>query len=290
MELAGQRARDRRHPRGVRRLAVPSRRQSAVRPGAAGPGHRLRHQRQVHRRREEGGPRAARTHDLSALRAILSTGSPLVAESFDFVYRSIKEDLHLASISGGTDIVSCFALGNPIAPVWRGELQTRGLGMAVEVWNERGRAGGRRARRAGLREAVPLDAGGLLERSGRQTLPQRLLRALPRRLDPWRPRRAHAARRSDHLRPLGRGAQSGRRAHRHRRDLSSGRAGPEVVEALAVGQEWDGDQRVVLFVRLAEGRPSTMRWSSGSGGRSAPTARLATFRRRSCRSPTSRAP
>jgi acetoacetyl-CoA synthetase len=82
----------------------------------------------------------ARTHDLSALRAILSTGSPLVPESFDFVYRGIKEDLHLASISGGTDIVSCFALGNPIAPVWRGELQTRGLGMAVEVWNEDGQA------------------------------------------------------------------------------------------------------------------------------------------------------
>ena len=87
---------------------------------------------------KKAGLEPARSHDLSALRAMLSTGSPLVPESFDFVYRSIKADLHLASISGGTDIVSCFALGNPIAPVWRGELQTRGLGMAVEVWNDAG--------------------------------------------------------------------------------------------------------------------------------------------------------
>jgi acetoacetyl-CoA synthetase len=79
------------------------------------------------------------THDLSALRALLSTGSPLAPESFDYVYRSIKADLQLASISGGTDIISCFALGCPILPVWRGELQCRGLGMKVEVWNEAGK-------------------------------------------------------------------------------------------------------------------------------------------------------
>jgi acetoacetyl-CoA synthetase len=85
------------------------------------------------------GLEPGRSHDLAALRALLSTGSPLVPESFDFVYRSIKADLHLASISGGTDIVSCFVLGNPIAPVWRGEIQTRGLGLAVEVWDDAGR-------------------------------------------------------------------------------------------------------------------------------------------------------
>ncbi|MBX3665676.1 MAG: acetoacetate--CoA ligase [Burkholderiales bacterium] len=79
------------------------------------------------------------THDLSALRALLSTGSPLAPESFDYVYRSIKSDLQLASISGGTDIISCFALGCPILPVWRGELQCRGLGMKVEVWNDEGK-------------------------------------------------------------------------------------------------------------------------------------------------------
>ena len=78
------------------------------------------------------------SHDLSALRAILSTGSPLAPESFDYVYRAIKSDLQLASISGGTDIISCFALGCPILPVWRGELQCRGLGMPVEVWDDSG--------------------------------------------------------------------------------------------------------------------------------------------------------
>ena len=79
-------------------------------------------------------PRA--THDLSALRAMFSTGSPLSPESFDYVYRDIKADLQLASISGGTDIVSCFVLGNPIGPVWRGEIQCAGLGMAVDVVDE----------------------------------------------------------------------------------------------------------------------------------------------------------
>jgi acetoacetyl-CoA synthetase len=82
------------------------------------------------------GLQPAKTHDLSALRVLLSTGSPLAPESFDYVYRSIKADLQLASISGGTDIISCFALGCPILPVWRGELQCRGLGMKVEVWND----------------------------------------------------------------------------------------------------------------------------------------------------------
>ncbi len=88
---------------------------------------------------EKEGLEPARTHDLGSLRAILSTGSPLAAHSYDYVYRSIKRDLHLASISGGTDIISCFALGNPIGPVWRGELQTRGLGMSVEVFDPDGR-------------------------------------------------------------------------------------------------------------------------------------------------------
>jgi len=80
------------------------------------------------------------THDLTALRTVLSTGSPLLPESFDYVYEQIHPDVHLASISGGTDIVSSFALGNPIAPVYRGELQTRALGMHVEVFDESGHA------------------------------------------------------------------------------------------------------------------------------------------------------
>ena len=82
-------------------------------------------------------PRAS--HQLKSLRALLSTGSPLVPESFDYVYREVKADLHLASISGGTDIISCFLLGNPLAPVRRGEIQCRGLGMKVEVFDDAGR-------------------------------------------------------------------------------------------------------------------------------------------------------
>jgi acetoacetyl-CoA synthetase len=82
--------------------------------------------------------RPRETHDLSALRSILSTGSPLVPESFDYVYQHIKPDVCLSSISGGTDIVSCFALGNPLLPVRRGELQCRGLGLRVEVFDDQG--------------------------------------------------------------------------------------------------------------------------------------------------------
>lgn len=76
--------------------------------------------------------------DISALRTMLSTGSPLMAQEFEYVYQMIKKDICLSSISGGTDIISCFALGCPILPVYPGELQCRGLGMAVEVYNEQG--------------------------------------------------------------------------------------------------------------------------------------------------------
>src|SRR5215471_10110083 len=81
----------------------------------------------------------AREVDLTALRTLLSTGSPLLPEGFDYVYGSVKSDLQLASISGGTDIVSCFALGCPIRPVYRGEIQCRGLGMAVDIFDDAGR-------------------------------------------------------------------------------------------------------------------------------------------------------
>jgi len=79
-----------------------------------------------------------RTYELSALRAVLSTGSPLSIEGFEFVYDDIKKDLQLASISGGTDINGCFALGNPMGPVYAGELQCRGLAMAVAAFDDNG--------------------------------------------------------------------------------------------------------------------------------------------------------
>jgi acetoacetyl-CoA synthetase len=87
---------------------------------------------------EKAGVRPKESFDLTPLKAILSTGSPLSSESFDFVYRHIKEDLCLSSISGGTDIISCFALGNPMGPVYSSELQCRGLGMRVEAYDAQG--------------------------------------------------------------------------------------------------------------------------------------------------------
>jgi acetoacetyl-CoA synthetase len=80
-----------------------------------------------------------KTHRLTSVRVLLSTGSPLAPEGFDYVYRDVKADVQLSSISGGTDIISCFVLGNPVLPVWRGEIQCRGLGLAVEVWGDDGR-------------------------------------------------------------------------------------------------------------------------------------------------------
>jgi acetoacetyl-CoA synthetase len=88
---------------------------------------------------EKAGVRPRDDFQLPELRTVLSTGSPLAPESFDFVYDAIGDDLQLASISGGTDILSCFALGNPMLPVRRGELQCRGLGMAVQIFNESGK-------------------------------------------------------------------------------------------------------------------------------------------------------
>jgi acetoacetyl-CoA synthetase len=88
---------------------------------------------------EKEGAVPRETHDLSSLRAILSTGSPLAGPGFDYVYERVKPDVRLSSISGGTDIISCFALGEPTRPVYRGEIQTRGYGMSVEVFDESGR-------------------------------------------------------------------------------------------------------------------------------------------------------
>ncbi len=88
----------------------------------------------------KSGLRPRQSHRLTAMKTLLSTGSPLAPDGFDYVYREIKKDLHLASISGGTDLISSFVLGNPTAPVWRGEIQCRALGLRVEVFDDDGRA------------------------------------------------------------------------------------------------------------------------------------------------------
>jgi len=87
---------------------------------------------------EKSGVQPGRSHDLSALRTILSTGSPLAPHSFDFVYSKIKKDVHLASVSGGTDIIACFVIGNPTAPVYRGDIQARALGMDTDIFDDNG--------------------------------------------------------------------------------------------------------------------------------------------------------
>lgn len=89
---------------------------------------------------EKAGVKPRESHDLSAVRLLMSTGSPLTHESYDYIYRDVKEDVQLSSISGGTDIVSCFVLGNPVLSVHKGEIQSRGLGMAVEVFGDDGKA------------------------------------------------------------------------------------------------------------------------------------------------------
>ncbi len=202
---------------------------------------------------EKEGVVPRRERDLSPLRAILSTGSPLAAHSYDYVYRDIKRDVHLASISGGTDIVSCFALGNPIGPVWRGELQMRGLGMAVDILDDGGRS---------LR-GVP---GELVCRRPFPSMPV----AFWNDPDGSRYRAAYFERfpgvwthgdwaeltehdgliiygRSDATLNPG-GVRIGTaEIYRQVEQL------PEVIESLVVGQEWEGDVRIVLFVRLRAG-------------------------------------
>ncbi|MBU2054477.1 MAG: acetoacetate--CoA ligase [Proteobacteria bacterium] len=86
------------------------------------------------------GVKPGKEYDLSALKAVLSTGSPLSEEGFEFIYREVKKDVQLSSISGGSDINGCFALGNPMGPVYSGELQCRGLGMKVEAFDENGKS------------------------------------------------------------------------------------------------------------------------------------------------------
>lgn len=87
---------------------------------------------------QKAGVRPLHSHDLSNMRMLISTGSPLTQEGFRYVYNDVKADCHLVSMSGGTDLISCFMLGNPNLPVYEGELQCAGLGMAVEIWDDQG--------------------------------------------------------------------------------------------------------------------------------------------------------
>ena len=202
---------------------------------------------------EKEGLAPGRTHDLSALRAVLSTGSPLAAHSYDYVYGSIKRDLHLASISGGTDIISCFALGNPIAPVWRGELQTRGLGMAVEVFDSTGRPCLGQDGELVCTRPFPSMPVAFWDDPDGSRYRAAYFEAYPQvwRHGDWACLTEHAGLvilgRSDATLNPG-GVRIGTaEVYRQVEQL------PEVLESLVVGQDWEGDVRIVLFVRLREG-------------------------------------
>ncbi len=206
---------------------------------------------------EKAGIKPAATHDLAHLRAMLSTGSPLAPEHFDYVYRDIKRDLQLSSISGGTDIVSCFALGNPVGPVWRGELQTRGLGMAVDVFDDDGRPV-----RAGQGELVctkpfPCMPIGFWNDPDGKKYHAAYFARFP---NIWchgdfAEITAHdgviISGRSDAVLNPG-GVRIGT-AEIYRQV----EAFDDVLEALCIGQDWQNDVRVVLFVRLREGTALT---------------------------------
>ena len=202
---------------------------------------------------KKAGLSPSTSHDLSALRAVLSTGSPLVAESFDFVYDNIKRDLHLASISGGTDIVSCFVLGNPTGPVWRGEIQTAGLGMAVEAWSDEGKpVVGERGELVCVKPFPCMPVSFWNDQDG-----SRYRAAYFERFPGiWThgdmiEQTEHGGfviyGRSDAVLNPG-GVRIGTaEIYRQVEQID------EVMESIAVGQDWEGDVRVVLFVRLAEG-------------------------------------
>jgi acetoacetyl-CoA synthetase len=206
---------------------------------------------------EKEGRRPRDTHDLAALRAMLSTGSPLAPASFDYVYDAVKPDVRLSSISGGTDIISCFALGDPTLPVYRGELQTRGYGMAVDVFDDDGRP-------------VTVGRGELVCTAPFPSMPVRFwndedgAKYRAAYFDTWPGVWRHGdwAELTEH----------GGLVITGRSDATLNPAGvrigtaeiyrqverlPEVVESLVIGQDVEtkrgADVRIVLFVRLREG-------------------------------------
>ncbi|HSD43079.1 MAG TPA: acetoacetate--CoA ligase [Burkholderiales bacterium] len=194
-----------------------------------------------------------RTHRLEAMRMILSTGSPLVPEGFDYVYRSVKKDVCLASISGGTDLIGCFVLGNPILPVWRGEIQCRALGLAVDVFDENGHpVRGAKGELVCTRPFPSMPVAFWNDRDGRKyhaayfaRFPNVWCHGDYVVLTEHDGMIIHG--RSDAVLNPG-GVRIGTaEIYRQVEQLD------EVAESLVIGQDWHGDVRVVLFVRLREG-------------------------------------
>lgn len=203
---------------------------------------------------EKENYRPKHEHELPALRTILTTGSVLPPESFDFVYRDIKTDVCLSSISGGTDIVSCFALGNPILPVHRGELQSRGLGLDVQVFDDNGDILMHDKGELVCRNSFPCmpigfwnDADGSKYRSAYfDRFPNTWAHGDYAEITPHDGIIIYG--RSDAVLNPG-GVRIGTaEIYRQVEKIES------VLESIAIGQRWQNDERVVLFVRLREGR------------------------------------
>lgn len=201
---------------------------------------------------EQADAKPGTNQDLGFLRAVLSTGSPLPVEGFEYVYREIKKDLQLASISGGTDINGCFALGNPIAPVYPGQLQTPGLAMKVKAYNDNG-------------QAVMNETGELVCEAPFPSMPiyfwddddgEKYLNAYFRKYPGiW----CHG----DFIKMT----EQGGVVIYGRSDATLNPGGvrlgtadiynvvetmPEISDSLVVGQDWENDVRVILFVKMNE--------------------------------------
>jgi acetoacetyl-CoA synthetase len=197
------------------------------------------------------------SHRLESVRTLTSTGSPLAQESFEFVYRHIKQDVHLASISGGTDIVGCFVLGNPIGPVWKGEIQARGLGMAVEVFDDQGRPVVGQKGELVCTKPFPSMPLGFWNDSDGSKYHAAYFEKYP---GVWHhgdyieltPRGGVIIYgRSDAVLNPG-GVRIGTaEIYRQVEQIE------EIVESLVIAQQWEHDERIVLFVRLREGATLT---------------------------------
>ncbi|GAB2799827.1 acetoacetate--CoA ligase [Halomonas shantousis] len=202
---------------------------------------------------EKAELRPGQSHDLRPLRAVLSTGSALSHESFDYVYRDIKSDLLLASISGGTDIVSCFALGCPIRPVYRGELQCRGLGMAVEVYDDDGHPLAEGKGELVCTKPFPCMPVGFWNDPEGKRYHEAYFSHFP---GIWAHGDYAEITKHDGLIIHGRsdavlnpgGVRIGTAEIYRQVEKVEG-----VMESLCIGQEWQNDVRVILFVRMQEG-------------------------------------
>ncbi len=199
---------------------------------------------------EKAGLKPRASHDLVKLRALLSTGSTLTHEGFRYVYRDVKQDVQLVSMTGGTDLVSCFVLGNPNLPVHEGELQCRGLGMAVEVWNDSGQPV--RGEKGELVCTVPFPScpigfwgdpdGAKFRAAYFDKYPNVWAQGDFAEITEHGGFIVHG--RSDAILNPG-GVRIGTaEIYRQLEHID------EVIDAVCVGQDWDGDTRVVLFVVL----------------------------------------